>query len=114
VSFAYSRTAGFDPIITPNVPLEEGNLYGTRCPLCRNSLAVYYTEIEENKEFADFTGKSIKFSVFTTNHTIMRHVMNKTTNAPSTMEMPGGACSTNDDNAGFRPWRLENGTTLGY
>jgi hypothetical protein len=51
-----------------------------------------------------------KISIFPANNTINRHMGGYNFKKESIESMPGGACSNGD----FRPWRLSNGTTLGY
>jgi hypothetical protein len=112
VTFSYSRTAGFDPLIRPDVPEHLNDLYGTRCPLCRNSFPVLNASVYDAKHKAKFvSGFDPEYTVYPTTNTITRKLKAMRTAKSINESMSGGACSNEE---GFRPWRLDNGTTLGY
>jgi hypothetical protein len=114
VTFAYSRTAGFDPVVKPDVPIALNDSYGTMCPLCRNSFPILPLNfVDPNRKIHEPDSKGVNITVFPSNNTVIR-----TTVVPETGEvllretMPGGVCSNREE--GFRMWRHENGSSLGY
>jgi hypothetical protein len=57
----------------------------------------------------------IPFAVDPARHTITRRLVDKKTGRVLVYDWwPGGACGTGEDGGGFREWRFDNGTSLGY
>jgi hypothetical protein len=115
VTFAYSRTPGFDPVLKPDYPVWANDLFGRQCPLCRNSVPILPTSFVD-PDYAE-PRDAIKFSVIPSTNTLNRYFWPADDHSPyfslgqMRLELPGGACS---NEGGFRPWILDNGTTLGY
>jgi hypothetical protein len=96
--------------VKPSVPETANDIYGRRCPLCRNSVSVpiYRPDKIEIERF-----RIINLHVNTEQNTITRHRLEKYGGLEDRLDEESGACSTSA--GGFRPWRLDNGTkTLGY
>jgi hypothetical protein len=112
VTFSYSRTAGFDPNVQPNVSILDNDTYGRRCPLCRNSVPIVHY-IGGDNTIKDISEKLINIAVDTARNTITHPMVEVKTDFQKRMEVESGACSTTSAR-GFRPFSFDNGTTLGY
>jgi hypothetical protein len=65
VTFAYSRTAGFDPVVKPDIPIKLNDLYGTQCPFYRNSVPILPISFAHpNRVIKEPDSKLINFTVF--------------------------------------------------
>jgi hypothetical protein len=63
--------------------------------------------------FKEQSDNPIRFTVDTVKHTITRHLEDVDGKHIKSVPWPGGACSTSSA-GGFRPWVIEDDTTLGY